>query len=145
VVDGTDGFDPASARAAGVDLARVLWARAPGCKEALRCAERLLETEGFPLVVLDLGAGAGGAGETAWLRLARQAASTRTALVLVVAGARQAGSHAEVALEMQLEGAHFEGTPALLEALSTRAVVVRHRSGPAGHATPVRWRAGAAA
>ncbi|MGH0038174.1 MAG: hypothetical protein ACQGVK_24345 [Myxococcota bacterium] len=146
VVDHADAFDPPSARAAGIDLARVLWARAPGRREALRCTERLLETEGFPLVVLDLGAAdAGRADQTAWLRLARLAARTRTALVLVGTGDRRAGSHAEVALEMQLERAHFEGTPALLEALSSRAVVVRHRSGPAGSAAPVRWRAFAAA
>jgi hypothetical protein len=148
VIDRTDAFDPASARAAGVDLPRVLWARAPGHVEALRCAERLLGTEGFPLVVLDLGGNGNDngrkVGETAWLRLARRAARTRTALVLVT-GERLAGSHAEVALEMQREHAHFEGTPALFEALSTRAVVVRHRSGPAGHTAPVRWRAGAAA
>ncbi len=146
VVDRADALDPVSARAAGVDLARLLWARAPGRSEALRCAARLLETEGFPLVVLDLGDApdASTAGDTAWLRLSRQAAATRTALVLVTAQ-RTAGSYAEVALEMQLERAHFEGAPALLEGLATRAVLVRHRAAPTGCATPVRWRVGAAA
>lgn len=160
VVDRADAFDPVSARAAGVDLARVLWARAPGSIEALRCAERLLETDGFPLVVLDLGARdpedrgrsggrgrsgvASAGGPTVWLRLARHAARTRTTLVLVTDD-RQAGSHADVSLEMQIGRAHFEGSPALLETLCCRAVVVRHRAGPAGGTAPVRWRAGDAA
>jgi RecA/RadA recombinase len=55
VVDRADAFDPASAEAAGVDLERLLWAQVGEWKEALRCAERLIETEGIPLVVLDLG------------------------------------------------------------------------------------------
>ncbi|MCK5497251.1 MAG: hypothetical protein KAI80_12615, partial [Hyphomicrobiaceae bacterium] len=54
VVDAADAFDPASAQAAGVRLDRVLWARAPGRREALRSAERLLEAHGFALVLLDL-------------------------------------------------------------------------------------------
>jgi hypothetical protein len=41
---------------------------------------------------------------------------------------RLAGSRAEIALEMQPARAHFTGTPALLEELETRAVLVRHRS-----------------
>jgi recombination protein RecA len=54
VVDAADAFDPASAQAAGARLDRVLWARAPGWREALRSAERLLEAHGFALVLLDL-------------------------------------------------------------------------------------------
>jgi len=53
-IDANDAFDPASATAAGADLARVLWVRAPGPRAALRAAERVLEARGFPLVVLDL-------------------------------------------------------------------------------------------
>jgi len=145
LVDRADAFDPASAWTAGVDLARLLWVRAPDRAETLRCTERLLESEGFPLVVLDLGDRADAVPpSTTWLRLARQATATRTALV-VVAGERLAGSHAEVALEMRLEGAHFEGTLPLLEALVTRTVLVRHRAAPEGSAAPVRWRVGVAA
>ncbi len=55
VVDLADAFDPASAEAAGVDLERVLWARVGDWREALRSTERLLETEGIPVVILDLG------------------------------------------------------------------------------------------
>lgn len=53
-IDAVDGLDSASAAAAGVDLGRVLWVRAPGVRVALRAAERVLEARGFPLVVLDL-------------------------------------------------------------------------------------------
>ncbi len=54
VVDAADAFDPVSATAAGVELPRVLWVRAPGLREALRSSERLLEARGFALVLLDL-------------------------------------------------------------------------------------------
>ncbi len=54
VVDRADALDPRSAEAAGVDLDRVLWVRPPDWREALRCTERLLETDGFPLVLLDM-------------------------------------------------------------------------------------------
>jgi len=149
VVDRAAAFAPPSARAAGVDLERVLWARAGEWREALRCSERLLETEGFALVLLDLsapdsspfGSRRGDAGprtppappvaRAAWLRLARLAAGTGTALV-VLSGQRLAGSQAEVVLEMQPARPRFQGQPALLEEVETRAVLVRHRAGPAG-------------
>lgn len=136
VVDRADAFDPLSAARAGVNLERVLWARALTWRETLRCTEHLLETDGFPLVLLDLTADLGGAprrgeyGPTAtWIRLARLATSTRTTVVLLSAE-RLAGPHAEIALEMQPARARFTGTPALLEELEIRAVLVRHRTSP---------------
>lgn len=63
-VDAAGGFDPLSAEAAGVALARVLWARPERPRAAWRATERLLEARGFALVVLDLaGAEAGGASQ----------------------------------------------------------------------------------
>jgi hypothetical protein len=53
-IDTADALDPTSLEAAGVDLGRLLWVRAPGARDALRCTERLLEAGGFALVVLDL-------------------------------------------------------------------------------------------
>jgi len=198
VVDQTDAFDPPSAERAGVDLKRVLWVRALTWREALRCTERLLKTDGFPLVVLDLAcishqvatatADLGAltreistrlldVGSTtppgpstdfscedtnlhglatrpgekcglascqrehtttaAWIRLARLAAGTQTAVVLLSAE-RLAGSYAEIALKMQPVRARFTGTPALLEELETRAVLVRHRTAPANRETSLR-------
>src|SRR5262245_8745591 len=52
VIDAADAFDPTSAAAAGIDLGRVLWVRAPHVPAALHSAERVLQARGFPLVVL---------------------------------------------------------------------------------------------
>ncbi|MDG2334211.1 MAG: hypothetical protein P8Q97_08310 [Myxococcota bacterium] len=133
LVDTPDAFDPPSARAAGVDLRRILWARVSPWSEAMRCTERLLETEGLPLVVLDLaqsrGPSPGARSETriprsAWIRLARRAAASRTALVVLGEECR-AGEQARVALELQPARARFTGFPPLLEEIETRALLVR--------------------
>jgi hypothetical protein len=138
VVDQTDAFDPPSAERAGVDLKRVLWVRALTCREALRCTECLLETDGFPLVVLDLARISHQVATTAtWVRLARLTAGTQTAVVLLSAE-RLAGSCAEIALEMQPVRARFTGTPTLLEELEARAVLVRHRTSPADREASLR-------
>jgi len=156
VVDAADAFDPLSAESAGVDLDRVLWARAPGWREALRCCERLLETEGIPLLLLDLASDLGSqtanasrpskprernantrAPEVAWLRLARQVQNSGTLLV-VLSTQRLTGSHAEIALEMQSANACFRGSPALLEELEIRAVLARHRALPIDRTVSVR-------
>jgi hypothetical protein len=133
VVDRGDAFDPLSAEAAGVDLARTIWVRAtPGWRESLRCTERLLQTEGIPVVVLDLGwRGGEPAPDTAWLRLARAVAGTQAALILL-SEQRHTGSQAELVLEMQSAHPHWSPAPPLLEELGTRAVLTRHRTAPAG-------------
>lgn len=135
VVDSADAFDPASAEAAGALLSRVLWARPPGWREAVRCSERLLEARGFACVLLD---GAGGdVPSAAWQRLARAATASGTAL-LVLSRERVTGSFADLALEMQPPRPRFRGTPALLEGLEIEAVVVRHRTGPSQRSVSVR-------
>jgi recombination protein RecA len=129
LVDAVDAFDPISAEQAGVDLDRVLWVRARTVREALGSTERLIQTEGFPLVVFDWSVHSGERIPTAaWLRLTRLAAASRTAF-LVLSNERLAGSHADIALSMEAAQAHFTGTPALLEEFETRAVLVRHRRG----------------
>jgi recombination protein RecA len=55
LVDATDAFDPHSARAAGVELDRLLWARCNKLEKALRTTELLLAGGGFGLVAVDLG------------------------------------------------------------------------------------------
>lgn len=57
LVDAGDAFDPCSAAAAGVDLARLLWVRCgnPPLEQALKAADLLLQAGGFGLVALDLG------------------------------------------------------------------------------------------
>lgn len=139
-VDLADAFDPPSAEAAGVVLDRVLWARAPKTLAALRCTERILETEGFALAVLDLtGQTQSGLGKrnktkpetishAVWLRLTRLVAAKQNTLLLL-SDERLAGSRAALALEMQPALAHFTGTPALLEGLETRPMLTRRRAG----------------
>lgn len=60
LVDGTDSFDPKSARAIGVDLRRLLWVRCSGqdmkgLEQAFKCADLLLQgSGGFGLILVDL-------------------------------------------------------------------------------------------
>lgn len=144
IVDATDAFDPASARDFGVELDRVLWARPRSESKALRCAECLLQTEGFPLVLLDFAGQAHSRGRVPWIRLARLAASTRTALI-VLSQERVTGSQAEIALAMQPVQARFRGTPSLLEGVETSAVLVRHRAVPDAGEVTIRWAGSSAA
>ena len=151
-IDLADAFDPASAMAAGNDLERLLWVRARSEDEALRSCEQLLQTEGFELIILDLAlseALPGGAlprtderkpqarrrdvkiRDVSWLRLARLAASTRTALV-ALSNDSATGSRAELVLEMKPLRTRFIGPPNLLDALETTAILRRHRSRPTG-------------
>jgi len=90
-LDAGDVFDPTSARAAGVEIERVLWVRPRGIEETVRAAELVLETGGFTVVVVDLaaaaavGRGAQRSSEASLrLRLARAVERARAvALVLV--------------------------------------------------------------
>lgn len=136
-IDAADAFDPLSAEAAGVVLERVLWVRAPDALAALRCSERVLETEGFGFVGLDLSASGGpqharpalsrrggprggrrtrsvAVPDAAWLRLTRRVAGKDLAL-LVLSDKRMAGSRAAAALELAPAKVRFTGTPRLLE------------------------------
>ena len=138
-VDCAEAFDPPSAEAAGVVLERVLWVRAQQSLVALRCTERILKTEGFDLVVLDLSRRVRARNsklnrrdnktfipQAAWLRLTRLTARKQNTLILL-SDERLAGARAALALEMQPAIAHFTGTPALLESLETRALLARCR------------------
>jgi hypothetical protein len=132
-VDAADAFDPASATAAGVPLARVLWVRGQDPGAALRGTERLLETRGLPLVLLDL-ALPGPSPRVApavWPRLARAAEASATTLVVLSTG-RLTGTSAALALALEPAQAHFSGTPGLFEGLEARAGLVRSREAGGG-------------
>lgn len=132
-VDAADAFDPASAVAAGVALARVLWVRAPDAAAALRSTERLLETRGLALVLLDL-ALPGAPPHVApavWPRLLRAAQASATALVVLAAG-RLTGTSATLALALEPPQARFEGEPCLFEGFEARASLARGHGRPAG-------------
>lgn len=157
VVDSADAFDPASAAAAGIDLSRVLWARPSRPREALRCAERLLEARGFGVVVMLACArepvvdarmqGAAGAAQRAvserssssWLRISRSATASGTALVLVASSMR-AGPFAALSLEAHATHVQFATRPDWLEGLDAHVVPVRSRIGGSASSAGLRWK-----
>ena len=89
------------------------------------------------------GAARAALGSPAWQRMARLAAGTGSALV-VLSRERAAGAFADLALELHSTRAHFTGTPTWLEGLEIEARVVRHRTGPVERATSIRLRTRAA-
>ena len=143
-LDAADAFDPTSARAAGIELDRLLWIRAPRVREALQGAERLLTARGFALVVLDLCRGvepgaARALGAATWQRLARAAAASGTALV-VLGKDRFIGSHAALAVDLRATRLRFATSPGWLEGLDARIALARHRLGAAEGFAPVHWK-----
>ena len=181
-IDAPDAFDPTSAVAAGIDLDRLLWVRPPDLPTAFSAAEALLGMGGFPLVLLDASApryrprGTGdlsprvdppaacrdgrrsrharGMGDAShvWMRLARAAAGSRSALVVLQrtrrayrppdrpAGVRtvqrtssgSAGFSAAVRLEVEplrVVWSRAGGAPSLLDGLVARILVTRNRGG----------------
>ena len=84
LIDLGDHFDPRLAEESGVDLRRLLWVRPRTVKEAVMSAELIVAT-GFQLVVIDLGLHpikSRRAPDAAWVRLARTAETSRTAMLV---------------------------------------------------------------
>ncbi len=99
VVDTDDTFDPDTATRAGVDLARVLWVRCGGRRDAaIRATELLARAPGFALIALDTGHASARLPLARAFRLKLAARRANTALV-IVAERRIAGPAADVALE----------------------------------------------
>jgi RecA/RadA recombinase len=130
-------FDPVRAEATGLELTRVLWVRPRHAAQALEVADMLLESGGFPLMVLDL------AGEpdprlrlapAAWPRLAGRLREEPTAL-LVRSPHSLVGALARTTLTLRSEPLPGGDAP-----LATRRVLVevqRNRGGPVGDAARV--------
>ena len=137
-VDPADTLEPEAAAAAGIALARLLWVRPRGARDAFRAAEILLGAGGFGLVVLDVDASQAPAG--IWPRLARAAERTRAAF-LVIAPRREAGTFAALGLELGARRVRWSGGPGqlvLLEGIDARVTVARSRVGRPGQALVVR-------
>ena len=98
LIDPFDRFDPVSASAAGLDLARLLWVRDAGAGgtvtlhqhvagRAVKAMNLVLQAGGFGLVVLDLADATAPVLRqfpfTTWLRLARVIEGSQTAALLV--------------------------------------------------------------
>ena len=142
LVDLADAFSPSAAAAAGIDLARTLWIRPASVRDALRCAELLLEASGFGAVAVDLGTAARGArvGTGAGLRLARAAKRSEAAVVLL-ADERVAGTFAALGLALRPLRQHWSRHgcgPNLFDGFEAEAVLVRNKFGAPRRATTVR-------
>ncbi|HUL76320.1 MAG TPA: hypothetical protein VL691_03575 [Vicinamibacteria bacterium] len=141
LVDPSDRLDPASAAAAGVDLARLLWLRGPrGASEelapkaladAMAAAATLASSGLFDVVAVDL---AGASRErrrlppATWTRLQRLVESGPTAVVLV-ADEHVACGPGGALLALEPAAPRWSGPPGparLLAALAARAHAGRH-------------------
>jgi len=112
-VDGCDTFDPVSASAHGVDLARLLWVREQGdAARALKAYSLILQAGNFGLVVLDLADVPAAAVRrfpwTTWMRLARIIEGSDTA-ALLVGGDRLARSPGGVTIALDAAPARWSG------------------------------------
>jgi hypothetical protein len=149
LVDPLDRLDPASAAAAGVELARLLWLRGPRIAaedassktiaSATAAVATLVSSGLFDVVALDL---AGAARErrrlpsTTWLRLQRVVEAAATAVVLV-AEEHVACGPGGAALALDPVAPRWSGPPGpgrLLAALAARARAGRHGLRAAGFA-----------
>jgi hypothetical protein len=110
LVDATDSLDPASAHAAGVDLARLLWIRCAGNAEhALKATDLLVASGGFGLVAMDLGDvtphTARRISLASWFRLRRVVEHTPT---LLVALEREPNAKTCASLALDLRGSRIQ-------------------------------------
>ncbi len=134
LVDCRDRFEPRGAEAAGIRLSRLLWVRPRDEREALRCCEILIGTEGLGIVVLDLADGLSpivmARFGSAWVRLARLAAASKVTLVLL-SRERLAGSSAALCVALH-GGCSLWPRHALLttlfDGIASRAEVMRLRA-----------------
>ena len=144
-IDLPNAFDPNGARAAGVDLERMLWVSPTDHLAALRAVEHVLDAGGFRVVVLDLDCASGVRSmlpAAAWLRLGR-AAACRNAAIVVIATAHAVGTFAALSLEACANRRVFagEGGPCpVFQGATSSLRIERHKFGPPV-TTPVELRA----
>lgn len=135
LVDASDAFDPASAKAAGTDLSRLLWIRCGKTKQKLRpleqafkVADMLLQSSGFGLVVIDLSDLAEKVVRkvpiSSWFRFSRVVENQQTALVFIEQQPH-ATSCAALVLKLASAPATFSGK--LLTSFTLNADVIRTR------------------
>lgn len=141
LVDAQDSFDPRSARAAGVELKRLLWVRCRGMERALKVMDLLLHSGGFGLVALDAGdvprsrtAGLRRIPLAYWFRFQRAVEHTPTILLLLEPEST-AQSSASLVVRMNHRAARWSATArgnrvpqaCLLGGMELNAEVVRSR------------------
>jgi hypothetical protein len=151
VVDAADGFDPASARASGVELSRLLWVKCGGRLDAVfRAADLLARCSGFALVALDLSEVALTRRDLvpASLGLRLQRAVEGTTTILVLRGLeRLAGSFATLVVSLHRIESRWIGLPrpTRLAGFTSEVRILRSRiaSAPAARAESawrIEWR-----
>ena len=113
VVDACDTFDPHTAAASGADLTRLLWVRCGGSVEqAIRCADLLIHSGGWGVIVLDL---AGLPPESvrrlplSWWYRFRRAVENTPAVLLILEREPFVKACASLALDMQPARALWSG------------------------------------
>jgi hypothetical protein len=137
LADAGNAFDPASAKAAGVDLSRLLWVRCGGNPEhALKVADMLVQAGGFGLVALDLGDVSPHVARriplAAWFRL-RRAIENTPAVMLLVEREQTVKSCASLVLEMRREAVAWSGAAGCSRLLRG----ARLRAASAGTSVPI--------
>lgn len=131
LVDLGDHFDPQLAEANGVDLRRLLWVRPRTVKEAVMSAEMVTAT-GFQLVVIDAGlhpVRGRRAPEAAWVRLARTAETSGTAM-LVSSPYPLTATASEAVIKANVARAKWIGSgssPRLLAGVAMNLTLEKHR------------------
>jgi recA bacterial DNA recombination protein len=113
LVDACDTFDPASAAAHHLDLARLLWVRESGdAGRALKAFSLILQAGGFGLAVLDLADVPAAALRRfpwpTWMRLARLVEGSET-VALLVAGEHLARSARGVTVALEPSPTRWQG------------------------------------
>jgi hypothetical protein len=119
LVDSSDGFDPSSAEAAGVNFSRLLWVRCGKNKsklkpleQAFKTADMLLQSSGFGLVIVDISSIAERFARnvplTTWFRFRRIIEKQDTALVFIEQQAH-ATSCASLVLDLKTRPAALSG------------------------------------
>jgi hypothetical protein len=104
LIDASDRFDPTSADAAGVDLAKLLWVRDTGdAARALKAMNLVLQAGGFGIVAFDLADVHAMAVRqfpyTTWMRIARVIEGSQT-IAVIVGGERIARSPGGVTIAL---------------------------------------------
>jgi hypothetical protein len=133
LVDASDAFDPASAEAAGVTLSRLLWVRCgktrqklPPLEQAFKVADILVQSGGFGLIAIDLGAIPERVVRkvplASWFRFSRVVEKQPTSLVFI-GQHPHATSCAALVLHLKTKPAVWPGN--LLTHLCVEAEVVR--------------------
>lgn len=128
LVDADDAFDAAGAERAGVVLARVLWVRCDGRRDAaLRATDLLARCPGFGLVALDVGESPPRLTLAAAFKL--RLAVRRAGIALLVVGRRRImGSGASLVVDARRAGLGWSGPgrmPTRLDGVRTRLTVLR--------------------